>query len=72
MRMSEKSIWVKTFVGKEMTADSPDLILHIDRINTFYGQSHVLQGSLYPFSEEKSSAFWAEMEWVRRPRSGPS
>jgi len=27
-----------------MTADSPDLILHIDRINTFYGQSHVLQG----------------------------
>jgi branched-chain amino acid transport system ATP-binding protein len=27
-----------------MTSESPDTILKIDHINTFYGQSHVLQG----------------------------
>jgi branched-chain amino acid transport system ATP-binding protein len=27
-----------------MTPESPDTILNIDQINTFYGQSHVLQG----------------------------
>jgi branched-chain amino acid transport system ATP-binding protein len=31
-------------VGKEMTVESLDFILNIDQINTFYGQSHVLQG----------------------------
>ena len=27
-----------------MSSESPDFILNIDQINTFYGQSHVLQG----------------------------
>lgn len=31
-------------MGKDMTPESPDTILKIDQINTFYGQSHVLQG----------------------------
>jgi branched-chain amino acid transport system ATP-binding protein len=31
-------------MGKDMTPESLDFILNIDQINTFYGQSHVLQG----------------------------
>ena len=47
-----------------MTPESPDTILKIDQINTFYGQSHVLQGVALSIQKgEVVCSFRKEWRW---------